>query len=256
MAKSREAFRTISEVSDVLNTSAHVLRFWESKFGQIKPVKRAGGRRYYRPDDLSLLAGIQFLLHDQGMTIKGAQKLLREKGVKHVVSIGEGLDSAEQTIAPTSVETDHDTALRAASDMMQAEEATQSGLFDASEDIENEVTEVAEKNTAFKPRLKIISAKPTIEIDVHESRETKSGEVHPVSDESALAKSDPIAASSRFLKPKQTLPANPLPRADMPARCLVAAVHAKPERVKQNAAEIAPLLTRLIALRDEMRHPW
>ena len=71
MAKSRDAFRTISEVSDVLNTPAHVLRFWESKFSQVKPVKRAGGRRYYRPADMLLLGGIRKLLHEDGMTIKG-----------------------------------------------------------------------------------------------------------------------------------------------------------------------------------------
>ena len=92
MAKSRDAFRTISEVSEWLDTPAHVLRFWESKFSQVKPVKRAGGRRYYRPEDMELLAGIKTLLHEQGMTIKGAQKLLREKGVKHVASLGPGLD--------------------------------------------------------------------------------------------------------------------------------------------------------------------
>lgn len=88
MAKSRDAFRTISEVSDWLDTPAHVLRFWESKFSQIKPVKRAGGRRYYRPDDMALLSGIKMLLHEQGMTIKGVQKLLRENGVKHVIEVG------------------------------------------------------------------------------------------------------------------------------------------------------------------------
>jgi len=65
-----------------------VLRFWESKFSQIKPVKRAGGRRYYRPQDIALLGGIKHVLHEQGMTIKGAQKLLREEGVKHVASLG------------------------------------------------------------------------------------------------------------------------------------------------------------------------
>lgn len=85
--KAPDAFRTISEVSDALDTPAHVLRFWESKFSQVKPVKRAGGRRYYRPDDIDLLSGIKTLLHEQGMTIKGAQKLLREKGVKHVIAI-------------------------------------------------------------------------------------------------------------------------------------------------------------------------
>lgn len=85
--KAADAFRTISEVSDALDTPAHVLRFWESKFTQVKPVKRAGGRRYYRPDDINLLSGIKTLLHNQGMTIKGAQKLLREQGVKHVAAI-------------------------------------------------------------------------------------------------------------------------------------------------------------------------
>jgi DNA-binding transcriptional MerR regulator len=87
MAKSADAFRTISEVADWLEVPAHVLRFWESKFTQIKPVKRAGGRRYYRPADMRLLAGIKHLLHDEGMTIKGVQKMLREEGVQHVSAI-------------------------------------------------------------------------------------------------------------------------------------------------------------------------
>lgn len=94
MAKSREAFRTIAEVADWLGLPAHVLRFWESKFTQIRPVKGAGGRRYYRPQDMALIGGIKTLLHDQGMTIKGAQKLLREKGIKHVAAISPPLDSA------------------------------------------------------------------------------------------------------------------------------------------------------------------
>ncbi|WP_458790342.1 MerR family transcriptional regulator [Yoonia sp. MH D7] len=91
MAKSRDAFRTISEVSTELDIPTHVLRFWESKFTQIKPVKRAGGRRYYRPEDIALLSGIKVLLHEQGMTIKGAQKLLREEGVKPVLALSETL---------------------------------------------------------------------------------------------------------------------------------------------------------------------
>lgn len=89
MAKSKDAFRTISEVSEWLDTPAHVLRFWESKFSQVKPVKRAGGRRYYRPADMMLLAGLKKLLHEDGLTIKGAQKILREKGVKHVAALSE-----------------------------------------------------------------------------------------------------------------------------------------------------------------------
>ncbi|GGL92634.1 hypothetical protein GCM10011534_13580 [Pseudooceanicola nanhaiensis] len=87
MAKSADAFRTISEVAEWLETPAHVLRFWESKFTQVKPVKRAGGRRYYRPGDMELLGGIKQLLHEEGMTIKGVQKLLRERGVGHVAGL-------------------------------------------------------------------------------------------------------------------------------------------------------------------------
>lgn len=87
MVKSADAFRTISEVSYLLSTPAHVLRFWETKFSQIKPVKRAGGRRYYRPTDVNLIAGIKKLLHDDGITIRGVQKILREKGVKYVAAL-------------------------------------------------------------------------------------------------------------------------------------------------------------------------
>ena len=95
MAKSPDAFRTISEVSDWLDTPAHVLRFWESKFPQIKPVKRAGGRRYYRPEDMTLLGGIKALLHDQGMTIKGVQKMLRERGSRAVAGLSPPLGAFE-----------------------------------------------------------------------------------------------------------------------------------------------------------------
>lgn len=87
MEKSPEAFRTISEVADLLETPAHVLRFWESRFPQIRPVKRAGGRRYYRPGDVALLAGIKKLLHDDGLTIRGVQKILREQGIRHVAGL-------------------------------------------------------------------------------------------------------------------------------------------------------------------------
>lgn len=96
MSKSAEAFRTISEVAEVLDTPAHVLRFWESRFSQVRPVKRAGGRRYYRPNDVALLGGIKKLLHDDGLTIRGVQKLLREKGARHVAALaGVEFDEAD-----------------------------------------------------------------------------------------------------------------------------------------------------------------
>lgn len=93
--KSPEAFRTISEVSTWLDTPAHVLRFWESRFTQVKPVKRAGGRRYYRPSDMLLLGGIKRLLHEDGLTIRGVQKILREEGVRHVAALSQPLDDAD-----------------------------------------------------------------------------------------------------------------------------------------------------------------
>lgn len=96
--KSPDAFRTISEVADWLDRPAHVLRFWESKFTQVKPVKRAGGRRYYRPEDMRLLGGIKKLLHDDGMTIKGAQKVLREQGVRYVSALSPPLDDEDLVV--------------------------------------------------------------------------------------------------------------------------------------------------------------
>ena len=96
MTKSPDAFRTISEVADWLDRPAHVLRFWESKFTQVKPIKRAGGRRYYRPQDMLLLGGIKKLLHDDGLTIKGVQKMLRDRGVEHVSSLSQPLDEVTE----------------------------------------------------------------------------------------------------------------------------------------------------------------
>ncbi len=101
MDKSPEAFRTISEVADWLDVPTHVLRFWESRFSQVKPVKRAGGRRYYRPNDMLLIGGIKALLHDEGMTIRGVQKLLREEGVKHVSGHSKPLSDGGSAPAPS-----------------------------------------------------------------------------------------------------------------------------------------------------------
>src|SRR5882724_1097332 len=85
--KAPDAFRTISEVADELDIPQHVLRFWESRFPQIKPMKRAGGRRYYRPDDVDLLRGVRHLLYGEGYTIRGVQRILREQGQKFVQAV-------------------------------------------------------------------------------------------------------------------------------------------------------------------------
>ncbi len=83
-----------------MDVPAHVLRFWETRFSQISPIKRGGGRRYYRPEDVALLCGIQNLLHVQGMTIKGVQKVLKEKGSKHVMGVGQNVEPAAATDKP------------------------------------------------------------------------------------------------------------------------------------------------------------
>ncbi len=83
--KSKAAFRTIAEVAEELGVATHVLRFWETKFSQIKPMKRSGGRRYYRPDDVELVKTIKHFLYDERYTIEGVQKLFKEKGVKNLV---------------------------------------------------------------------------------------------------------------------------------------------------------------------------
>lgn len=104
--KAPDAFRTISEVSETLDVPQHVLRFWEAKFNQVKPLKRAGGRRYYRPEDIDLLKGVRGLLYDEGLTIKGVQKVLREQGAKQVAEIGRSgvkAANAKRDLAPEDV---------------------------------------------------------------------------------------------------------------------------------------------------------
>lgn len=105
MDKSADAFRTISEVAEDLDLPQHVLRFWETRFNQIKPMKRGGGRRYYRPEDVDLLRGVRTLLYNDGYTIKGVQKVFREQGVKFVSETGRGtVDTSLAELAREAVE--------------------------------------------------------------------------------------------------------------------------------------------------------
>lgn len=125
MDKAPDAFRTISEVGDLLETPAHVLRFWETRFPQVKPVKRAGGRRYYRPADVALLMGIKRLLHDEGMTIRGVQKILREQGIRHVAGLPE--DMGDEAFAD---DFDLDEADEAAPEPVSAEIVSLQAVLD------------------------------------------------------------------------------------------------------------------------------
>ena len=104
MAKGPEAFRTISEAADEIGVAQHVLRFWETRFAFIKPMKRAGGRRFYRPQDIVVLSTIRRLLHDEGYTIKGVQKLQREQGIRSLAGESGLAAIAEPPRAPAPPE--------------------------------------------------------------------------------------------------------------------------------------------------------
>jgi DNA-binding transcriptional MerR regulator len=113
--KAPDAFRTISEVAEDLDIPQHVLRFWETRFAQIKPMKRRGGRRYYRPDDVDLLRGIRRLLYGEGYTIRGVQRILKEHGVKSVQGLVDGsatpsFGAIEDEMSRSLAEDDHDEA--------------------------------------------------------------------------------------------------------------------------------------------------
>jgi DNA-binding transcriptional MerR regulator len=108
VSKGPEAFRTISEVAQELDLPQHVLRFWETRFAQIRPMKRGGGRRYYRPDDIDLLRGIRHLLYGEGYTIRGVQRILREQGPRFVISAGRNEIAARPGPQPQDEEPDFD----------------------------------------------------------------------------------------------------------------------------------------------------
>jgi len=207
MAKSADAFRTISEVADWLETPAHVLRFWESKFAQVKPVKRAGGRRYYRPQDMRLLGGIKKLLHDDGMTIKGVQKLLRDKGVRHVAALS----------APLTGETEEDArawAAEAAEAPRQPEPAQVLDFRrqdDAPEPAQDEAAETAEEPAA--PPAVEPPAGPEPETDAPQPETAETPDTAPAAQKPPAA--DPAAGKGRlpaFLsRPLEEAPSPPTP---------------------------------------------
>ena len=109
MAKGPNAFRTISEAADDIGTPQHVLRFWETKFSFVSPLKRAGGRRFYRPQDIVLLKAVRRLLHDEGLTIKGVQRLHREQGVQKLAAYGD--PEAGASYSPAAMDTAEGTAV-------------------------------------------------------------------------------------------------------------------------------------------------
>ena len=139
MDKAPDAFRTISEVAEELDIPQHVLRFWETRFAQIKPMKRSGGRRYYRPDDVDLLKGIRRLLYGEGYTIRGVQRILKEHGIKSV----QGL--ADQTSAVTFGAVEEAVGLS----LQEPEEGVEAPIA-ATESEEDEDYETEEKELDYR----------------------------------------------------------------------------------------------------------
>lgn len=129
MGKGPEAFRTISEAADELDVPQHVLRFWETKFTFIRLMKRAGGRRFYRPADIAVLRGVRRLLHDEGYSIKGVQKLHREAGVKALVAVGEGETPPKPRVVAISQARGDRAGLEAALRDLKAAKARLDGLL-------------------------------------------------------------------------------------------------------------------------------
>jgi DNA-binding transcriptional MerR regulator len=141
--KAPDAFRTISEVAGDLDIPQHVLRFWETRFTQIKPMKRSGGRRYYRPDDVDLLRGIRHLLYSEGYTIRGVQRILKEHGIKAVQGLTEGSSAAAFGV----MEDDIRTTLGAADD-------DEGSVFESEDEDEAEAEPAKEAPRVREPRMR------------------------------------------------------------------------------------------------------
>jgi DNA-binding transcriptional MerR regulator len=200
MEKSPDAFRTISEVADHLETPAHVLRFWESRFPQIRPVKRAGGRRYYRPADVALLSGIRRLLHDEGMTIRGVQKVLREQGVRHVAGLSADAFESAADVSVELVQADPPTPLPQGAQQSDRLDLTdpvtlppvdQSGTEGS---VEPEITQAASENSTDAPPGEVETAAQAIDAEGPLEPESLFRDAFPASAEPPQAESAPGAS--------------------------------------------------------------
>lgn len=158
MEKAPDAFRTISEVADDLDIPAHVLRFWETRFVQIKPMKRSGGRRYYRPDDVELLRGIRRLLYGEGYTIRGVQRILREHGVKAVQNLEETVLAPALFSGPSFDAVSQHAVHEFSSDEEETAEIEEEEIEDteeAEDDAEEEV-ELATDSPPLRPSMDFV----------------------------------------------------------------------------------------------------
>lgn len=286
MSKSADAFRTISEVADWLGVPAHVLRFWESKFAQVTPVKRAGGRRYYRPEDMQLLGGIRKLLHDDGMTIKGVQKIIREQGVRHVAELSQALnteheDAPEDTAAeialdvPEQIDEPRGQVVRFQRREAEPHAAAQSGT-EAETELEAEANDtepaetddlteaVAEAAPQAEPASEAPDTLPSIEEAA--AAETPDGMEEQPAPPAAPAEHTPELAeaaqdsedftdirAARPGIPAIALPDDPPDDSPAPASTLSRLIGFTPRLATAERDQLADIAGRLAALRDSAR---
>ncbi len=248
MEKSAEAFRTISEVSEFLDTPAHVLRFWESRFSQVKPVKRAGGRRYYRPTDLALLGGIKKLLHEDGLTIRGVQKILKEKGVRHVaalssVDLGKSDGGDAAPLAAPRSDNGHwpasptpDAAAEGDNLVPDPEDAaTPAFAAGAVRPARPAVSPGAEQRADLERRFSAPEA--PMQVDVPTLPRGRSGNVHPLG-------GDEVAKTTPDKAPPRPTPTNP------PAATMLRAMDAL--RARDKKSELMSVYLRLVDLKERL----
>ncbi|PWK62842.1 MerR family transcriptional regulator [Roseicyclus mahoneyensis] len=238
MSKSSQAFRTIREVADWLDVAAHVLRFWESKFPQIKPVKRAGGRRYYRPADMELVGGIKVLLHDRGLTIRGVQKMIREEGVAAVAALSPPVDLPEEPVIDAYVGEDVEAwaedALADQAEAGTAPEPSSYGALQASLDFDDP-----------EPRPDPPDAETETEtVDLPEAEPALAPEVKAPLEAAAPEPDLAPAAASDIVR--ETEARDPISPIDRLAGLVAAAATLRDGR-------IGALRPALVALRDRMR---
>jgi DNA-binding transcriptional MerR regulator len=269
MPKSPDAFRTISEVADWLGIQAHVLRFWESKFTQIKPIKRAGGRRYYRPADMLLLGGIKRMLHEDGLTIKGVQKVLREEGMNYVAALSAPLDELGQAdvsddaadtvdmaalpaepVKPESVVLPFESA-RPADPAPEPAQSTPTSKQDAAPVSEPVATsDASDENIKYdqQPIEKETINTPKADLDAASDTATAGADTpQPASTQTADVSPAPRSAKPRVVA--VTIPSE----TDIPATAAMLSSALRLRKITPAAAaDIAPVLSKLAALRDSM----
>ena len=228
MGKAPDAFRTISEVAEWLDVAPHVLRFWESKFTQVKPVKRAGGRRYYRPDDMALLGGIKVLLHDEGQTIKAVQAMIRNDGIPAVVAHAPAIDGSDDMDDATS-QTDNVVAFEPT--------PPEAELVD--------VTPAPETKSDPAPAPE---AEHAPEIAAAPAAADPQPDTPPAADAATIA---PPPAKPRIID-TPPIPDDTPDYAAMAPSALALTLGASAAQRRAKADEIAPLVARLRTLRDQM----